>query len=337
VASLVPRLAPGTVFADRFRILAHVGHGSVGSVYRAESVASGELVALKLVKLDGADGRGARRFEREVESGQRIHSPFVVRALDAGKLGDGFGWLAMEYASGATLDELVRSRGALSPPAAKLVLEQLFAAVAAAHAVGIVHRDLKPDNVRVSDTGPELQVKVLDFGIAKDFGVSTLSGTSPGLGTPLWTAPEQSRNGYQPLANADVWALGLLAFFALSGGCYWRHASPHASLADLALELVKGELEPPSRRAAELGLPGELPPGFDGWFARAVHRDPARRFADARAAWAELEPLLSGRDLQAGAVRRRPSVAPGVFLTSVILGCVAMGLAIYWLLRSMRI
>jgi eukaryotic-like serine/threonine-protein kinase len=338
VPSLVPRLAPGSVFAERFRVLDYVGQGSTGSVYRAEPLDGGPLVALKLVRLDGADGRAARRFEREAESGPRVQSPHVARTLDSGKLGDGLGWLAMEYASGQSLDELVRARGGLEREAARLALGQLFGAVAAAHAVGIVHRDLKPENIRVSEVDGRPWVQVLDFGLAKDFGESPLSGTTPGLGTPLWTAPEQTREGYQPVPRADVWALGLLAFFALSGGHYWRHTSPTASLADLALELLRGDLVPASQRAAELGLPRALPPDFDAWFARAVSRDPALRFADAAEAWAALEPSLSTAPTTPTAPERpRVSVAPGFFLTAVIAGVVTMGLAIYWLIRSMRI
>ncbi|RYZ06753.1 MAG: serine/threonine protein kinase [Myxococcales bacterium] len=336
MASLVPRLAPGSIFAGRYRVLAYVGQGSMGSVYSAEAVEGGALVALKLVKLDSADGRAARRFEREAESGQRIQSPHVARALDAGKLGDGLGWLAMEYAPGPSFEELVRTRRGLELAEARLVLSQLFAAVAAAHAVGIVHRDLKPDNVRVSEQEGTLHVKVLDFGIAKDFAVSTLSGTTPGLGTPLWTAPEQTREGYQPVPSADVWALGLLAFFGLTGGLYWRHTAPTASLADLALELLRGEIAPASQRAAELGLPRELPRGFDAWFERAVSRDVTRRFVDAAEAWAALEPLLKAPPPVASR-SHRVSVAPGIFLSAVIAGVLLMGLAIYWLLRSMRI
>lgn len=317
----------------------------MGSVYKAEPLEGGPLIALKLVKLDGGDDRAARRFQREAESGQRIQSPHVVRTLDAGKLGDALGWLAMEYAAGQSFEQLVKERGGLALGHARVVLQQLFGAVAAAHAVGIVHRDLKPDNVRVSEASGAPETKVLDFGIAKDFGVGTLSATTPGLGTPLWTAPEQSREDYQPAPSADVWALGLLSFFALSGGLYWRNTTPRASMADLALELLRGEIEPPSRRAASLGLPRPLPDGFDAWFTRAVNRDSSLRFEDAAEAWAGLEPLLSPQPTSAASspaagasgASHRVSVAPGIFLTAVILGVVAMGLAIYWLLRSTHI
>jgi serine/threonine-protein kinase len=345
VASLVPRLAPGSSFAERYKILEYVGQGSMGSVYRAEPLAGGQPVALKLVPLDAADGRALRRFEREVESGRKIHSPHVVATLDWGKLGDRLAWLAMEFAPGVGFDELVRAHEGLARPLARRVLSQLFLAVAAAHAQGIVHRDLKPENLRVAGEGEALSLKVLDFGIAKELGPSTLSGTTPGLGTPLWAAPELAR-AQAPTPSADVWSLGLLGFFALSGRLYWRNARERASIAELAIELLKGELASPTQRLHELGLERPLPDGFDAWFERAVNREPASRFRDAGEAWAALEPLLSddlapasGASSDGPTTLDRPAlvVRPGPFLTAVILSCVAAGLAIYWLLRSMRI
>lgn len=338
VASLVPRLAPGSIFADRFRILDYVGHGSMGSVYRVAPLAGGEPIALKLVGLDAtADGRALRRFEREVENGRRICSPYVAATLEAGRLGERLAWLTMEFAPGVGLDELLRAEGPLPADAASVLLAQLFAAVAAAHAEGIVHRDLKPDNIRVSGRGSAASLKVLDFGIAKDQDSGSLSRTTPGLGTPLWAAPELSREEHLLSPRADVWSLGLLGFFVLTGHLYWRHSTERASVADLAMELLRGDIVAPSLRATELGLKGELPPGFDAWFARAVNRDPAARFASAAEAWSALEPLLSSSEAGGGAERPTPVVRPGFFLTAVILSCVSAGLVIYWLLRSMKI
>ena len=316
--------------------MAYLGQGSMGSVYRAEVIESGEVVALKVLNLGVArDPRALRRFEREAGSGSRIDSPYVARTLDSGMLDEGgLAWLAMEFAEGESFDVWLRGRPRLTFGEARRVLEQLFLAMAAAHAAGIVHRDLKPENVRVSGNAEAPSVKLLDFGIAKDFGIDTLSGTTPGLGTPLWTAPEQAREGYAPAPSADVWALGLLTFFALTGAPYWRHAGERASTADLALELLRGEIEPASRRSRELGTGAALPAGFDAWFGRAVHRDPNERFGDAREAWQLLQPLLIG----SGEHRRGPVLAkPGAFLTLVILSCVAVGLAIFWLLRTARI
>jgi len=342
VASLVPRLAPGSTFADRFRILEYVGQGSMGSVYRVEPLSGGEPVALKLVGLDATpDGRALRRFEREVELGRKLRSPYVAATLESGKLGDRLVWLTMEFAPGVGLDELIRASGPPTLEQSRRLLAQVFEAMATAHGAGVVHRDLKPENVRVAGALHDGWLKVLDFGIAKQQLSASLSRTSPGLGTPLWAAPELSRDGEQVSPRADVWSLGLLTFFVLTGQLYWRHAHERASIADLALELLRGEVVAPSVRRRELGVDVELPSGFDAWFARTVNRDADARFATAAVAWAELEPLLvtasappaSGR----GAERPGPVVPPSTFLTAVILSCIAAGLAIYWLLRSMRI
>lgn len=338
MASLVPRLAPGSTFADRFRILDYVGQGSMGSVYRVEPLAGGEPVALKLVGLDAtADARAFRRFEREVETGRRVRSPYVAATLESGKLGERLAWLTMEFAPGVGLDELVRTHGALPRDAATALLARVFAAVSAAHGQGIVHRDLKPENVRVAGAGREASLKVLDFGIAKQQDSGSLSRTTPGLGTPLWAAPELSRDEPPLSPRADVWSLGLLSFFVLTGHLYWRQATERASVADLAMELLRGEIVAPSVRAAELGLKVELPRGFDAWFLRAVHRDAGSRFPSATEAWGELERLLAAPSAAGGGERPTPVVRPGVFLSAVILSCVAAGLVIYWLLRSMKI
>jgi serine/threonine-protein kinase len=239
----------------------------------------------------------------------------------------------MEYAEGESFETWLRGRARLEPAEAARLLAQVFSAVAVAHAAGIVHRDLKPENVRVSGTREAPSVKLLDFGIAKDFSAGTLSGTAPGLGTPLWTAPEQAEPGYTPSPSADVWALGLLTFFALTGAPYWRHAGDRSSMAELAIELLKSDIAPASSRARELRTGAALPRGFDVWFGRAVHRDPSQRFTDAAEAWRALEPLLLGdRSQRSGRVVRRPAA----FLTLLILSCVAVGLAIFWLLRSAR-
>jgi len=306
----------------------------MGSVYRVEPLAGGDAIALKLVGLDATtDGRAFRRFEREVETGRRVRSPFVAATLDSGKLGERLAWLTMEFAPGVGLDEHVRAHAPLSRDVAARLLAQVFAAIAAAHAEGIVHRDLKPDNVRVAGEGREARLKVLDFGLAKEHDAGTLSRTTPGLGAPLWAAPELSREEQKLSPRADVWSLGLLTFFVLTGCLYWRHATERASVADLAMELLRGEIVAASVRARELELPSELPSGFDAWFERAVNRDPEARFANAAEAWRELEPLLAAAE----AVRPTSVVKPGVFLTAVIVSCVVAGLAIYWLLRSMRI
>jgi eukaryotic-like serine/threonine-protein kinase len=226
------------------------------------------------------------------------------RTLVSGTLcvGD-LAWIVMDSAEGQDLKELVEQRAGLELAAARAVLGQLFSALSAAHSAGIVHGDLKPQNVRVGGQGDVLTVKVLDFGLAKPSPTDARDES-----TALWRAPEQAREGDKVLPSADVWALGLLTFFVLTGVPYSLTTAP--------------------------GVERALPAGFDAWFTRALTRDPAARFPGAAAAWAELEPLLSRpRSERRALVLSRPAA----FLTLVILSCIAMGVAIFWLLRSARI
>jgi serine/threonine-protein kinase len=134
---------------------------------------------------------------------------------------------------------------------------------------------------------------VLDFGVAKVVRETTMGATQPGLGAPLWAAPEQGARG-AILPSADVWSLGLVAFRLLAGTMFWKSAqSEAASPMDLAIELLRAPIPSASARAHELGVGERLPAGFDAWFAKTVTRDREQRFATARAAWAALAPLLA--------------------------------------------
>jgi serine/threonine protein kinase len=301
-------LPPGAEFAGRFVLRRRIGRGSMGAVYEAERLEDGAVVALKLSALGAAgDARARRRFEREAEAARKIESPHVARALASGEdATTGSAWIAFELARGPTLDVYVREHPELSLAAAARLLAGLGDALAAAHRAGVVHRDLKPENLRVEERDGVPHLLVLDFGIAKEFAGLEVSATAPGLGTPLWVAPEQSREGYTAAPSADVWAFGLLAFFVLTGHLYWRHAAAASSLADLAIELLKSPLEPASVRARALGLKKPLPRNFDAWFSHAVNRDPAARFADGVAASEALAAVLATSSERSGPVVERP-------------------------------
>ncbi len=323
---------PGAEFAGRFRVRTLLGRGSMGTVYEAERLADGVAVALKLSSLTGGDGRARRRFAREAEAATKIASSHVARALASGEdPTSGCAWIAFELARGPTLDVYLRDHPSLSSLEAARLLEQLGDALAAAHRAGLVHRDLKPENLRVEERDGEPHLMVLDFGIAKEFQGLEVSATAPGLGTPLWVAPEQSREGYTAAPSADVWAFGLVAFFVLTGKLYWLHAADASSLADLALELLKSPIEPPSERARALGVTVALPHGFDAWFARAVARDPAARFADAAEASAALKAVWSaGSEDRGGPVIERP----WLLIVLLLGGLLAMGYALSRIVRG---
>jgi serine/threonine protein kinase len=237
------------------------------------------------------DERVRRLFEQEARIGHRISSDHVVQVLDAGiDETTGIPWLAMELLDGEDLAARLRRSGAVPAPEAAEILGQIGHALAAAHAVGVVHRDLKPENVFLSLSrrdGAPLLVKLLDFGVAKVIAEARPAGTL--VGTPLWMAPEQM-SGAAVSPATDVWALGLLAFWMLTGKPYWSHAD--SPLGALLGQLRRGPSMSASARAAELGRPEALPSGFDPWFARCVA--PGTRFPDAGAARDALRGVLGG-------------------------------------------
>ncbi len=291
------RLAVGDTFARNFEVLDVLGTGSMGVVYRALQKSSGDQVALKLMHpVLCNDPKAVHRFEREARAGMSINSRYVARVLGAGHdLDSDQRWLVMELAPGRSLSAFVEAAAPLPAGAVVDVLGQLFAALSAAHAAGVVHRDLKPDNIIVAGDIDAPQLKVLDFGIAKSLTSATAISTSPGQGTPLWTAPEQTRMDDVPQPTADVWALGLLTFYVMTGKLYWLNANGVMSMMKLSMELVRDPIAPASVRVRELGLDVALPDGFDEWFFHCVNRDPRQRFADASQALGALMKLLERR------------------------------------------
>jgi serine/threonine protein kinase len=206
----------GDVLADRFRLRRAVGKGAMGVVYEADDTLVGVRVALKvLLHLDIV-----QRLEREIVLGRRVTHENVCRLYDLFR-DDTLVFIAMEFVEGETLDERL-NRGALSPAETRAVLDQVAAAVEAAHEEGIVHRDLKPQNVMIDAAG---RVKVMDFGLALDLAVSESRRSGP-VGTPAYWAPEQAR-GEPVTASADVYSLGLIAYRLLAGRSY-RLSDPTA-------------------------------------------------------------------------------------------------------------
>jgi serine/threonine protein kinase len=306
----VRRLQPGELFAARYLVEGFIGQGAMGSVYRAIDRASGAPRALKVMSVDLlAAPHFVERFVQEAKIGARIESDLVVRVFETGvdettKLP----YFAMELLEGEDLQRKLDRGAELDRSLVHRLLAMLFQAMSAAHAANVVHRDLKPENLFIVEGAGGPTLKVLDFGVAKVVKeTTTVGGTMPGLGAPLWTAPEQGREGQTIRPSADVWALGLLTFRLLSGKLYWLAASREkASAFDLAVEMLRAPLVPASVRANELGA-RDLGPAFDAWFARAVDRDPSRRYPDAKSAFAELAPMLERQSSLAPLLERGAS------------------------------
>ena len=316
------KLAAGTIFARDFRVVSAVAEGGMGAVYAVEQLSTGKRRALKVMQPQLIpDARARERFVLEARIGSQIESEHVVDVVASGvDEPTGMPWIAMELLEGVDLAEHVRQRGCLPPHETYEVISQLCEGLGAAHARGIVHRDLKPENVFISTSkrrGVPFIVKILDFGIAKvtHDNHTSATGTSA-MGSPLWMAPEQTESGTRLRPATDVWALGLMAFWMLTGRSYWRAGNQaEIALTPVFTEVLVLPLDPPSVRAVQMGLGHLVPPAFDAWFFRCVARNHDQRFVDATQAIASLTPYFSL--IEASSARRMipqtvamPSVPP---------------------------
>ena len=200
-----------------------LGAGGMGDVYLAEHRLLKRPCAVKFVRADlAANASNALRFEREVRAMTALTHFNTVRVYDYGRAEDGSFYYVMEYLDGLTLDALMRESGPLEPARAVYLLRQVCGALAEAHAAGLVHRDLKPGNIVVATQGGQYDVaKLLDFGLVQDLGAADtdprLTQTGTVLGTPAYMSPEQAGGDGVIDARGDIYSLGAVAFFALTG------------------------------------------------------------------------------------------------------------------------
>jgi len=291
-------LEPGQIFASRYRIRRRIAEGGMGAIFEAEHTATERRVALKLLFPHILSiGNVAEKFELEAKVSARVNCPHIVEVLDAGyDSGTQSPFLVMELLDGQTLAQRVDEQGPLSVDEALRVLRQVALGLDAAHGYRepggrekpIVHRDLKPDNLFLANgRDGATTVKILDYGIAKVLGGSG-SVSQDVRGTPLFMAVEQvTASALSP--QTDIWAFGLIAFYALTGAHYWRSARRgDVSVQALFAEILSLPLDAPSARLREQSVGLELPPGFDAWLLRCIDREPARRFASAGRAFEAL-------------------------------------------------
>ena len=209
-----------------YRLERIIGEGGMADVYLARHALLKRPCAVKLLKPAKASDEMIARFEREVQMASQLSHPNVVEIYDYGRSSEGLFYYAMEYLDGINLGELVAQMGkehdgSVPVPRAIRILRQVCAGLAAAHAAGIVHRDIKPENIMVCGRGAEEDVvKILDFGMVKRVDAAHSRNLTRGLrilGTPLYMAPERLQNPADVDARADIYAVGAVAFFMLSG------------------------------------------------------------------------------------------------------------------------
>jgi serine/threonine-protein kinase len=270
----------GSFIAGRYRLVRRIGEGTMGEVWSAEDERTGQEVAVKLMASALADSAEAKsRFLREARLCARISSTQIAAILDHGVTDEGAPFIVMEHLVGNTLRDRLTEEGFLSVNETSRLLAGLCTALEQAHGAGVVHRDLKPENVFLVGSGDGECVKIIDFGVAKaaDFVGSAIAATATGdlLGTPCYMSPEQAQGLKTVDHRADLWALGVIAFECMTG------VRPFAAkaLGPLVAQILVGPIPVPSQVAPEASIAPEI----DAWMTRALARDPAVRFASAKA------------------------------------------------------
>lgn len=203
-----------------YRACAHLADGGMGRVWLAAGPGE-ELVVIKTIKTAGSNDPGVamerrQRFERELRITQQLEHPTIVRSLDAGAAADGTLYIALEFIDTGDLRELVESRKRLTEPLALAVVHQIADALAEAHRLNLIHRDLKPSNVFVSTDG---RAKLADFGLARSIEDARTKLTMAGalVGSPHYMSPEQIMAEGDLDGRSDLYALGAVLFYCLSG------------------------------------------------------------------------------------------------------------------------
>jgi serine/threonine-protein kinase len=276
---------------NQYRLKGRIGAGGMGEVYLAEHRLLKRPCALKLIAPDRAgDPRAMARFEREVRTTARLSHPNTVEIYDYGRTDDGRFYYVMELLDGLSLADLVERHGPLPTGRAIFLLRQACGALAEAHAAGLVHRDLKPANIFAARRGNLHDfAKLLDFGLVlppQDPSAVEPSREGNIAGSPLFMAPEQATGNGRPDARADVWALGAVAYYLLTG----RPPFTGPTAMAVMIAVARDPVEPPSRHRTG------LPPDLERVVLRCLAKPAADRYPDVDALERDLAACASSAE-----------------------------------------
>jgi hypothetical protein len=290
------RFPPGAIVAERYRVVALLGRGGMGEVYRAEDLKLSQVLAVKfLPEALSRDPAALSRFHSEVRIARQVSHPNVCRVFDIGDE-NGIPFLTMEYVDGEDLSSLVRRIGRLPQDKAVEVSRQICAGLAAAHDRGVVHRDLKPSNIMLDGSG---KARITDFGLA---GIAAqIKGAEVRAGTPAYMAPEQLA-GREVTVRSDIYSLGLVMYEILTG----KRAHEAATVPELIKAREEGMITNPS------SVVKDLDPLMERVILRCLDKDPARRPSTAL----QVAAALPGGDPLAAALAAGETPSPEMVAAS---------------------
>ena len=277
------------ILDGRYRVLAKLGEGGMGAVYRVEHIRMGKILALKVLRSDLAKQRSSvQRFHQEGRMVSRLSHPNTITVFDSGETENGLLYLAMEYVPGRDLAEILASEGPFEERRALRIIIQVLRSLAEAHEAGIIHRDIKPGNIMLTRTRDDPNmVKVLDFGIAKlteaaQAAAHEITGGADLVGTPSCMSPEQAR-GKELDARSDLYSVTAMLFELLTG---------RGPFVGGPLQVVTLHLTQPPPTLREIRSDVAFSEAVEAIIAKGLQKDPAQRFQSADEMRVALERVL---------------------------------------------
>jgi serine/threonine protein kinase len=286
-----PDMQPATylgVVLFNYRLVKKLGSGGFGDVYLAEHVDLGRRAACKILHSQFAHNHAlVERFFREAKAVCAIGHPAIIDVQNFGRLPTGEPFYLMDYFSGENLSQYIARIGPIPLAQIPLIFDPMASALAAAHAKGIIHRDLKPDNIMLrEENGQIVEVKLVDFGIAKlmDEQVSSHTQTGTGMGTPRFMAPEQARDAKHADARSDVYSLAATIYTAIAG-------QPPFTQENVTDVVIAVQTQPPTplRQVAP-----HAPLMLEQLLAQCMAKAPGDRPASIGEAWSRMRDALGG-------------------------------------------